>query len=144
MKNTIEAQKNEPSMQRLIKNIINSAFGPTEQLPLEVLNRIQEVYTRFIPAYVEIIRIKENLPSSWQPERLSIDAEIVEDMMHFFSDYQHIARDFKTVNDRVNALLRLDRQKNPKQYDEWLDHIVSKTSQKKIMSSIVEASSAKN
>jgi Lhr-like helicase len=140
MKNTAEVGKYELPMNQLIKNIIKSEIGATEKLPLEAMNRIKEVYSRFIPAYVEIMRVKGGHPPSWRPETLTIDAEIVEDMMHFFSDYQHIAREFKAINHKVIALLGMDRRKNPKKYNEWLNHIISGTSKKKILSSIVEES----
>jgi hypothetical protein len=63
---------------------------------------------------------------------------MVEDMLHFFSDYQHLTRTFKRLNREVKILLALDRHREPHRYDEWVENIVSGGDQRSLMNSILE------
>jgi len=129
---------NNQTMQGQIESMIKSEIGDIEQLPQQVVARIRDVYTGFVPVYVEMIRIKENHPIDWQPTNLKADAEMVEDMLHFFSDYQHITRAFKRLNRQVKCLLTMDRQEDPQRYDEWAEIIVSGNKKRSLMNSIIE------
>lgn len=129
---------NNQTMQGQIESMIKSEIGDIEQLPQQVVARIRDVYTGFVPVYVEMIRIKKNHPIDWQPTNLKADAEMVEDMLHFFSDYQHITRAFKRLNRQVKCLLTMDRQEDPQRYDEWAEIIVSGNKKRSLMNSIIE------
>jgi hypothetical protein len=129
---------NNQTMQGQIESMIKSEIGDIEHLPQQVVARIRDVYTGFVPVYVEMIRIKENHPIDWQPTNLKADAEMVEDMLHFFSDYQHITRAFKRLNRQVKCLLTMDRQEDPQRYDEWAEIIVSGNKKRSLMNSIIE------
>ncbi len=129
---------NNIEMLRLIDNMIKSEIGDIEQLPQQVVSRIRDVYTEFVPVYVEMIRIKKNHPIGWQPTDLTADAEMLEDMLHFFSDYQHITRAYKRLNRHVKGLLALDKQAYPHRYDECVENIVSGNKKHSLMNSIIE------
>ncbi|MDP4858066.1 MAG: hypothetical protein NWR42_11700, partial [Desulfobacterales bacterium] len=89
------------SMQQLIESAIKSEIGDIDQLPHSVAARVRDVYGEFIPVYTEMIRIRENQHRDWRPAILPIDPDMVEDMLHFFSDYQHLTRAFKRLNREV-------------------------------------------
>ncbi|MGW8187467.1 MAG: hypothetical protein ACWGNK_09370 [Desulfobacterales bacterium] len=59
-------------------------------------------------------------------------------MLHFFSDYQHLTRAFKTLNREVKTLLALDRHSEPHRYDELAESIVSDGDRRSLMKSILE------
>jgi hypothetical protein len=118
---TIEGQ----SIQQLIKSAIKSEIGDM-------------VYGEFIPVYTEMIRIKGNQDRDRRPAILPIDPDMVEDMLHFFSDYQHLTRAFKRLNREVKILLALDRHSEPHRYDELAESIVSDGDRRSLMKSILE------
>jgi len=125
-------------MQQLIESAIKSEIGDIDQLPHSVAARVRDVYGEFIPVYTEMIRIRENQHRDWRPEILPIDPDMVENMLHFFSDYQHLTRAFKRLNREVKILLALDRHSEPHRYDELAESIVSGGDRRSLMKSIIE------
>lgn len=125
------------SMQQLIESAIKSEIGDIDQLPHSVAARVRNVYGEFIPVYTEMIRIRENQHRDWRPAILPIDPDMVEDMLHFFSDYQHLTRAFKRLNREVKILMAMDRNREPHRYDEWAENIVSGGDRRSLMNSIL-------
>lgn len=125
-------------MQQLIESAINSEIGDIDQLPHSVAARVREVYGEFMPVYTEMIRIRENQHRDWRPAILPIDPDMVEDMLHFFSDYQHLTRAFKRLNREVKTLMAMDSHREPHRYDEWAENIVSGGDRRSLMNSILE------
>ena len=125
-------------MQQLIEGAIKSEIGDIDQLPHSVADRVRDVYGEFIPVYTEMIRIRENQHRDWRPAILPIDPDMVENMLHFFSDYQHLTRAFKRLNREVKTLMAMDRQSEPHRFDEWVENIVSGGDQRSLMNSILE------
>ena len=126
------------TMQQLVDSAIKSEIGDIDQLPHGVAARVRDVYGEFIPVYTEMIRIRENQHRDLRPAILPIDPDMVEDMLHFFSDYQHLTRAFKQLNREVKTLLALDRHSEPRRYDEWAENIVSGGDRRSLMKSILE------
>ena len=124
-------------MQQLIDSAIKSEIGDIDQLPHSVAARVRDVYGEFIPVYTEMIRIRENQHQDWRPAILPIDPDMVEDMLHFFSDYQHLTRAFKRLNREVKILMAMDRNREPHRYDEWAENIVSGGDRRSLMNSIL-------
>jgi hypothetical protein len=126
-------------MQQLIESAIKSEIGDIDQLPDAVAARVRDVYGEFMPVYTEMIRIKGNQHRQQQPSILPVDPNMVEDMLHFFSDYQHLTRAFKRLNREVKTLLALDRLREPHRYDELAESIVSGgDARRSLMRSIIE------
>lgn len=124
-------------MQQLIESAIKSEIGDIDRLPHSVAARVRDVYGEFIPVYTEMIRIRENQHRDWRPAILPIDPDMVEDMLHFFSDYQHLTRAFKRLNCEVKILMAMDRNREPHRYDEWAENIVSGGDRRSLMNSIL-------
>jgi len=123
-------------MQQLIESAIKTEIGDIDQLPDAVAARVRDVYGEFMPVYTEMIRIKENRDR--QPSILPVNPDMVEDMLHFFSDYQHLTRAFKRLNREVKTLLAMDRLREPHRYDELAESIVSGGDRRPLMQSILE------
>jgi hypothetical protein len=127
------------SMQQLIERAIKSEIGDIDQLPDAVAARVRDVYGEFMPVYTEMIRVKGNQHRNRRPAMLPIDPDMVEDMLHFFSDYQHLTRAFKRLNREVKTLLTLDRHSEPHRCDELAESIVSGNDDRRsLMKSILE------
>ena len=129
---------NEESLNRIVENAIESEIGQIDPLPPHVVARLKEVYGAFLSGYVEIIRLKENHPKEWQPEKIAIDPDVVEEMLHFFSDYQHLTRDFREINKKVKNLLKLNREDDPRHFDACVEEIVSGARRSPDMSSVLD------
>jgi hypothetical protein len=126
------------SIQQLVESAIKSEIGDIDQLPHSVAARVRDVYGEFMPVYTEMIRIKGNQHRDRRPAILPVDPDMVEDMLHFFSDYQHLTRAFKRLNREVKTLLAMDRHREPHRYDEWAENIVSGGNRPSLMNSILE------
>jgi hypothetical protein len=131
---TIEGQ----SIQQLVERAIKSEIGDIDMLPHAVAAHVRDVYGEFMPVYSEMIRIRENQHRDRRPVILPIDPDMVEDMLHFFSDYQHLTRAFKRLNREVKILMAMDRHREPHRYDEWAENIVSDGNRPSLMESILE------
>jgi hypothetical protein len=109
----------------LAETAVAEKLGPLEDLPRAVQERVREVYREFMKAYVEIVRIKDNRARDWLPESIRIDPEIMEDMRHFFSDYQHITNEFLRIEAKIDNLKAIDRNRHPGRYAAQVDLILS-------------------
>ena len=122
---------------RVVARAIESQIGSIAALPPEVAVRLKEIYREFVPAYVEIIRIKNKRSAAWQPEEVVLDPEVVADMSHFFSDYQELAREFQQINRQVKNLLKIDRQADRQRFERCVAEIVSGTRGSSLMDSLL-------
>ena len=124
-------------MQLLIASVIETELGSIDALPAEVTARVREIYEAFLPVYIEMIRIRDGHSTDWQPRKIVPDPAVVEDMRHFFSDYQDLSRSFQRINRQVKHLLTIDRQAEPHRFERCVQDIVSGGQGPSIMDSLV-------
>ena len=124
-------------MKATVRRAIASELGDIEALPPDVVRRVNEVYDAFIPIYVEVLRLKEKRPADWLPEDIALDPEVVDGLMHFFSDCQRIARRFQRVNRQVKHLLTIDPRTDAGRFAQCASRIVSEPQEESILSSLV-------
>jgi hypothetical protein len=110
----------------IVTEAIASILGDVSELPEAARARIRDIYTAFFSAYLDIARLKgfQRFAALRDPRKL--DPEIVEYMRHFFSDYQHIYREFNELNRRVVALLEMDRERFPARFRQQAEQLVAK------------------
>ena len=111
-------------IQRFCEAIIAKRLGDTSTLPNRLVKHVFQVYGDFIAAYLNVLRQKEGKPREWFPESLSIDPALGDEMRHFFSDYQHIAKAFLTLNKQMDELRKIDKDKQPNLYEHTVDSIL--------------------
>ena len=128
---------NQETLQRIVEGAIQSEIGRIDALPREVADLVRNVYGEFMPVYIEMIRTRDNHPQEWQPQVLVIDPEVVDDLQHFFSDYQRLSRRFKQINRQVKNLLKMDRRADPRRFQECVAEILSGGEGLSIMCSLV-------
>jgi hypothetical protein len=97
----------------ICETIIVERLGDISDIPPELVKVVFQVYGEFIASYLNVLRQKEGKPPGWFPEPLSIDPVLVDDMRHFFSDYQHITNAFLTLNKQIDELREIDKNKAP-------------------------------
>ncbi|MGD2022958.1 MAG: hypothetical protein PVG08_18225 [Desulfobacterales bacterium] len=113
-------------IQRFCEAIIAKRLGDISTLPNRLVKHVFHVYVDFIAAYLNVLRQKEGKPQEWFPESLSIDPAMGDEMRHFFSDYQHIAKAFLTLNRQIDELRDIDKDKQPNLYEHTVDSILDR------------------
>ena len=111
-------------LERTCNIAIEQRLGDILGLPEELVACIRKVYRDFITGYLNLLRQKEKKPADWTPESLSIDAELADEMRHFFSDYQHITRAFYRLNQKMDRLREIDKDNQINLYQHTIDDIL--------------------
>ena len=99
-------------------------LGDISDLPPELVKVAFHIYGEFIASYLNLLRQKEGKPPDWFPELLSIDPVLIDDMRHFFSDYQHITNAFIKLNKQIDELRGIDKNKAPNLFEHMVAHIL--------------------
>lgn len=103
---------------------IENHLGDISDLPGPLATHVIEIYGDFVQGYLNLLRQKENRPQDWFPATWSLDPEVADAMRHFFSDYQHIANAFFSINGKIEQLRKLDPERQPELYREAAEAIV--------------------
>jgi hypothetical protein len=115
-------QKN--AMEKLCETAVKTHLGDISALPEELAAYVNRVYFEFIAIYLNILRQRDKKPLDWTPETLSIDPELAENMRHFFSDNQHITKEFFILNAKMLRLKDIDKERQPNLYRHAIDDIL--------------------
>jgi hypothetical protein len=114
----------ESALEKLCNAAIERRLGDLSGLPKELDAYVVKVYREFISSYLNMLRQSENKPTDWTPETLSIEPELTDGMRHFFSDYQHIAKEFNRLNQKMDRLQQIDKDKQLNLYQHTIDDIL--------------------
>lgn len=114
----------DSDLEKLCSVAIEQRLGDISGLPKDLVEHVLNSYRRFIASYLNMLRQKENKPANWTPETLSIDTELADGMRHFFSDYQHITREFYRLNQKMDRLQEIDKDSQLKLYQHAIDDIL--------------------
>ena len=114
----------ESALEKLCNAAIERRLGDLSGLPKELDAYVVKVYREFISSYLNMLRQSENKPTDWTPETLSIEPELTDGMRHFFSDYQHIAREFNRLNLKMDQLQEIDKDSQGNLYQHTIDDIL--------------------
>jgi len=112
----MQPSKLDNRIKHICEAIIAKRLGDTSTLPEKLADYVFNVYSEFIAIYLNVLRQKEGKPQEWVPETLSVDPALVDDMRHFFSDYQHITKAFLALNKQIDELRGIDKDKQPNLY----------------------------
>ena len=112
------------ALEKLCRQAIEQRLGDISGLPEDLLVHVLNVYRQFVRGYLNILRQSERKPADWMPESLSIDPELTDGMRHFFSDYQHITREFYNLNQKMDCLQEIEKDNQPNLYRQTIDDIL--------------------
>ena len=113
------------SIQAVVSEAITSRLGDISALPEAVQSKIQSVYHAFFTAYLGICRLKSPQTTVEREDVNDLDPEVLDYMQHCFSDYQHLFRQFEVLNRRVRALLPIDGERFPFEFQAYVDDLLS-------------------
>ena len=114
----------DSAIEKLCNQAIERRFGDISGLPEKLVEYVWLVYREFISSYLNILRQSEKKPADWTPETLVIESELTDGMRHFFSDYQHIAREFNRLNQKMGRLQEIDKNSQGNLYQHTIDDIL--------------------
>ena len=120
----IASRNQRDAIEKLCVPSIKKILGDISTLPQELTMYVKRVYCNFFTSYINFLRQKEKKPAEWIPETLSIDPKLANDMRHFFSDYQHITREYFLLNSKMERLLDIDKKRQPNLYQYTIDDIL--------------------
>ena len=114
----------DSALENLCKSAIERRLGDISGLPTELVEYVMKTYRKFVPCYLNMLRQRDHKPADWTPETLSIDFELADGMRHFFSDYQHITKEFYQLNHKLDRLQEIDKDCQPNLYQHTIDDIL--------------------
>jgi hypothetical protein len=109
----------------IVSEAIVCQLGNIEALPKSAQVKITSIYKVFFTAYLDIFRMKSRHEEVKYESIENLDAEVLQYMQHFFSDYQHIFRQFNVLNRKVRAILAIDQDRYPEEYQAHLKSLLS-------------------
>ena len=110
---------------QLCKMLIAETWGASNEFPEELFSYADHICREFIIGYLNFLRQKEAKSSDWIPETLVIDWDLVDDMRHFFSDYQHITKSFLTLKRQLKKLQDIDKDRQQHVYQQMIADILA-------------------
>ena len=120
----ISANNQIDSLEKCVGAAIKKHIGDISRLPEQLVDHIKRVYNEFVTVYLHVLRQKENKPIYWFPQAWSVDPDLADQMRHFFSDHQHITKEFFTLNAKIEQLSEIDRGSQPNLYRQAIDDIL--------------------
>lgn len=112
-------------LEEFVHVAIAHRLGDISDLPEKVRRAVYGAYRDFIAGYLDTIRQKEKRRANWFPGSLSLDREVMEGMGHFFSDYQHITREFNRINRHLDRLKKLDPARQSRLFQQAVDEMLA-------------------
>ena len=120
----IPSKNQKNAMEKLTEAAIKKHLGDISTLPEDLAAYVKQIYLKFITVYLNLLRQKENKSSDWFPQTWSIDPGLADDMRHFFSDSQHITKEFFILNAKMDRLGAIDKESQPNLYRHAVDDIL--------------------
>jgi hypothetical protein len=120
----ISNKNNINELEKFFKAATKKHLGDIATLPEELAVYVKQVYLEFISLYLNSLRHKENKSTSWFPQTWSIDLELADDMRHFFSDSQHVTKEFFSLNAKIERLGEIDKESQPNLYQHAIEDIL--------------------
>ena len=114
---------------QLCRTLITEIWGDRHDFPQELNSWADHICREFMVGYLNILRQKQAKSPDWLPETIVIDWDLVDEMRHFFSDYQHITKSFLTLKRQLKSLRDFDKDRQPKVYQHMIDDILADANQ---------------
>ena len=114
----------DSAIEKLCNQAIEQRLGDFSGLPEKLVEYVWLVYREFISSYLNILRQSEKKLADWVPKTLSIDPELTNGMRHFYSDYQHVTKEFYSLNEKLDRLLQTDKVRQLNLYQNMIDDIL--------------------
>jgi hypothetical protein len=108
-----------------IRRVMEAELGSLVHLPQAVQRRVQSVYDEAGMAYLGWRRIQEQQPADWVPPETIFDSRLLDDLSHFYSDYQNLIKSMTAIRKRVKRIQGIDPSKEPEVYQRLIEELLS-------------------
>jgi hypothetical protein len=98
---------------RWVEGVIEAELVGLDDLPGETQQWIRSAYSDVAIAYLGWRRIQENKSDRWLPPERFLDPDLLSDLGHFFSDYQHQIRTLESIRRTLFLLRSMDPETDP-------------------------------
>jgi hypothetical protein len=113
------------SINAFVSEVITIVLGDISALPKAVQSKVEKFYHAFFTSYLGICQLKRPRMTLEKLDVNDLDPEVLDYMQHCFSDYQHLFRQFEMLNRQVRALLPIDRERFPVEFQTCVDDLLS-------------------
>lgn len=138
-KNTGNAPRpNAKNLNRWSLRVMEAELGSLAHLPDAVKRRVESVYRDVSTAYVGWRRIQEHKNNDWVPPENMFEPTLLNDLGHFFSDYQHQIKTLEMIRRTVNLLRSLDPSQDPETHSQLVKRLAKNTERNELTNRIME------
>jgi hypothetical protein len=100
-----------------VRSVMASDVGDLSRFPRPVQDRIESIYDEVGRAYLGWRRIQENQTQDWLPRETAFEKDLLGDLGHFYSDYQHAIKSLDRIRKAVLLLDAIDEREDRDNYD---------------------------
>lgn len=124
--------------QEWTRRVIESELGDLTHLPHDVQCQIESIYREVAKAYLGWRRIQEHQSDDWFPDERKLDSTLLDELGHFYSDYQHPIKSLKLIRQTAALLGAIDPEKDPENYQHVIDALLKIDNQDNSAGQILE------
>jgi hypothetical protein len=110
-----------------IQKAMEADLGSLAHLPRTLQKQIRSVYHEAGVAYLGWRRIQDRQTGDWIPPETTFDAALLDDLGHFYSDYQQVIRSIAFIRKKVGRLQSIDPSDAPVDYRERVEELMEMT-----------------
>lgn len=137
---TLSSETIREDEQQWLNDVMQMELGSQVHLPEAVQQWIRTSYGAVAKAYLGWRRIQEQKDRQWLPPERSFNPELLSELGHFYSDYQHQIRAVGTIRRTIHLLRNVNPQIDPHTYEQLLqvlaDGAANRTSKESIMAQL--------
>lgn len=100
-----------------VRSAMASDVGDVSRFPRPVQDRIECIYDEVARAYLGWRRIQENQSQDWLPRETAFDKDLLNDLGHFYSDYQRSIKSLDRIRKAVHLLGAIDEREDRDNYE---------------------------
>lgn len=112
--------------ERWIDAVMGDELGRLAFLPEETRAAIRSVYHQVGSAYLGWRRIQEQQPATWLPPETRFDSGLLNDLGHFYSDYQRVVQALAAVRRSLARLQAIDPAAHPAAYRDLMNRLAGR------------------
>jgi len=133
-----DQEQKDDRVGRFALDLLKQKLGRLEAYPQSAVERAVQVYRPFLIAYLDIVQLQDLPTIDEQAPDFRIDKVVVDEMRHFFSDYQHLTREYIRMDNLIARLARTNRELEPHLFQQIVDDIHAPVREADIMKGVIE------
>ena len=121
-----------------VRSVMASDVGDVSRFPRAVQDRIEFIYEEVARAYLGWRRIQENQSQDWLPRETAFEKDLLGELGHFYSDYQHSIKSLDRIRKAVHLMDAIDERTDSDNYDRLIAIILENDHQQLSQQTILD------